>query len=304
MASCGSSRQSSPPAKDSVLAPGSAGGFRRKNNEMNFHTAVVLLGLCTVLPATPRLSTHEPPVQSVDRSRGASAVDPQAELPGPERPVNDPMALPRPIPATVVPGPEDDVVYWTDPTTGTSVIVGDRQHVPHLDIEPGKCPNKIHVNGDDDDEDDDDGDDDDSYGQASAMCVATIRLGLLGNAFDVTQVDLGTIRLSQTGLQLATTTVIFPISATFEDVGTPFDGQPCECAALGPDGVLDIKLLFDRQELIDAFGLEAVPDGTLVQLRLSGRSLGGLGFRVNDCILVVNDEDGHGDGDGDDDDDD
>jgi hypothetical protein len=188
---------------------------------------------------------------------------------------------------------DDDCLFVIEPETGTTVkLPTERMHPPHLDILPGKCPNVVHV-GDDDGDDDDD---DDDHGVAKML--ATIRISVLGNSFDVTQVDVGTVRLSRVEQTPSLVSeLVAPVSFDFHDRGTPFDGLGCECTDAHGDGILDLNFRFGREELIQAFDLANVPDGTPVRLRISGRSPGGIGFRVTDC-LEVDQGDGHGHGNG------
>ena len=71
----------------------------------------------------------------------------------------------------------DQFVCKIDPAGGgVSVFLGN-ELTPHLDIKPGSCPNPLQIHG----------------GGGAAALVPT---GLLGNAFDVTHVDLGSVRMS------------------------------------------------------------------------------------------------------------
>lgn len=145
----------------------------------------------------------------------------------------------------------------------------------HFDIKPGQCPNTLIVAG-------------------PSMLLAGVSASILGNAFDVTQVDLLTVKLARVtvendgeGDELAAAKTIRPIEFVFEDTGTPFAGDQCECHALHGDGVLDLALKFDKQQMIEVFGLASEPSGTLVPLQVSGRFLGSqTTFRAQDCIKV------------------
>ena len=75
---------------------------------------------------------------------------------------------------------------------------------------------------------------------------------------------------------------------TFADTGTPFEGQPCGCHALTGDGELDLDLKFDKQAVIDAFDLASIPNGTFVELEITGSLMEGGEFSARDCIKIVN----------------
>jgi hypothetical protein len=80
---------------------------------------------------------------------------------------------------------------------------------------------------------------------------------------------------------------VAPIHITFADVGTPFDGSQCDCAALGPDGILDILVQYDKQQVVDAFGLGSFSDGDSVPLRTTGLvGCGSAVFSAVDCVRI------------------
>jgi hypothetical protein len=214
-------------------------------------------------------------------------------------------------------------VCWIDPTTGALDVVTAFDSKPHLDLLPGQCPNNVDVNdptNDCDHGDDDDGhggDDDHGHGgddghggggdghgggggggggggdghggHAANVLAATMHVGLLGNAFDVTQVDIGSIRISLVDTLVAGNEVA-PIDASLHDVGTPFEGTFCNCTAAGPDGVLDISMHFDWNAVIDTFDLQSFPDHAQVPLKSTGLLKDGRAiFGVRDCIRIIND---------------
>jgi hypothetical protein len=144
----------------------------------------------------------------------------------------------------------------------------------HLDILPGMCPNTLDV--------------------SLTEGPGTVRGSVLGNDFDVTQVDLGSMHgvmevESKAGM------FVLPINADLRDTSTPLvDGRECECQALGPDGILDIELTFDRDELIAAFGLNLEQDGSTFPFAIEGMMQDPEGDGMvpfvarGDCILVEN----------------
>jgi hypothetical protein len=176
-----------------------------------------------------------------------------------------------PMVATMANAGFSNFVVYIDPNSGTQTVVTEIDHKPHLDIKPGSCPNPVNVmNG-------------------AAMALAVVPMGLLGNAFDVTQVDIGTIRLSPVQLTAGTTVELSPVLISYADIGSPFDSEQCQCAALGPDGILDIAIHFDRQQMIDGFGLQALQNNTEFPLRVTGLLTEGRGiFGTRDCIRILN----------------
>jgi hypothetical protein len=140
----------------------------------------------------------------------------------------------------------------------------------HLDIKPGSCPNPLDVDHQD----------------SSDYFDSVVPMSLLGNKFSVGEVNLGTVQLTRPGFDSGVS--VFPIQITFSDTGTPFEGQPCGCHALGGDGELDIDLKFDKQEIVDAFELEKEADGTFVELQVSGLMKGEFEFAGRDCVRIIN----------------
>lgn len=161
----------------------------------------------------------------------------------------------------------ENFVCSIDPSSGDVSISTDTKHVPHLDIKPGSCPNPIQIRG---------------------GAFATVATGVLGNAFDVTQVDLASVRLSRSApTDFLTDPQVVPIHITFSDVGTPFDGTGCQCAALGPDGILDLSVQYNKQDLITLLKLDAEPNGSSVPLQVTGLSKNSeTVFAATDCVLI------------------
>lgn len=199
----------------------------------------------------------------------------------PDTPPPTPTPLPEessgivgPDPEWVEPPGDDDCLFVVEPLTKEVRILSTLSATrPHLDILPHLCPNDLHVND----------------GGGAAM-IAALRVLVIGNDFDVTQVDLGTLRLSLPNQQFVddNSVLLAPYAFTFMDDGTPYeDDAPCGCNALGADGALDLDLKFSRALVIQGFQLQSQPNGANVRLRLSGRSPGGLGFRVLDCVHIL-----------------
>jgi hypothetical protein len=178
--------------------------------------------------------------------------------------------------------PDVDCTFEIDGDTGELSYKINNAAVPHLDIKPGQCPNRFKVKRE--------GGAPDSNPDTN-MVAQQLGTSVLGNGFDVTQVDLGSLQLTRAHGNFApgetlTAVNLLPTSIELSDKGTPFIGPVCECHTLGGDGKLDINLEFDEPSIIEAFQLQNVPDGTLFQLTVFGRTGPGSGFRIKDCIEV------------------
>jgi hypothetical protein len=163
----------------------------------------------------------------------------------------------------------DQFVCRIDPSNGQLLVALHDELTPHLDIKPGSCPNPLQIRG-------------------GGGALAALPTGILGNAFDVTQVDLGSVRLGRAAPQAGMTGLeVVPNHITFADVGAPFDGSQCNCAAFGPDGILDILVQYNKQQVIDVLGLGSEPDGNSVPLRTTGLAGGGSAvFSAVDCVRI------------------
>ena len=130
-----------------------------------------------------------------------------------------------------------------------------------IDIKPESCPNPLNVKG-----------------------KGVLPVAILGTAdFDVTQVDPASIRLEG---------VVAPLRWAIEDVATPYtpSGEVEEymCTTDGPDGILDLTLKFDTQEVVEAIG--EVNDGDCLVLTLTGNLLGefsGTPILGEDVIIII-----------------
>jgi len=75
--------------------------------------------------------------------------------------------------------------------------------------------------------------------------------------------------------------------SVFEDVGTPFEGEVCDCQEAEGDGILDLSMKFRTQEVADLLPVDD-PDGALVPLVVSGTLLDGTEFTsTSDCVRLV-----------------
>ncbi len=130
-----------------------------------------------------------------------------------------------------------------------------------VDVKPRRCPNPINTK------------------TKGALAVA-----ILGtDEFDVTQIDVSTIRLE--GVE--------PIRWSLEDVATPFEPfigkeSALDCTEDGPDGYNDLVLRFQTKKIINALG--DVADGDVRVLKLSGNLLeefGGNPIKGEDVVVKL-----------------
>lgn len=144
---------------------------------------------------------------------------------------------------------------------GAALLIG-------LDIKPGSCPNSYNRN---------------SHGVLPVALVGT-------DTFDVAQVDISSIQLSRAdGVGGSVTPHEGPPGphSVFEDVATPFDGQPCDCHELESDGLTDLSMKFKTDDVVADLQLNDLPAGDLVELVVSGTLLDGTPFSASDCIRLV-----------------
>jgi hypothetical protein len=147
----------------------------------------------------------------------------------------------------------------------TDLIVGnDARHIymytnrtagslqAELDIKPGSCPNPLN-----------------------ARSQGRLPVAILGTAsMDVHDIDSSSLRLES----------VAPVHTGTEDVSTPIEGEPCECTSEGPDGLLDLTLKFDTQDVVAALG--PVVNGEERVLTLTGLLLDGTPFEARDCVRL------------------
>ncbi len=129
-----------------------------------------------------------------------------------------------------------------------------------FDIKPGSCPNPLNTR---------------RHGNRGN---SVLPVAILGTAeFDVFQVDAVTVTLE--GLS--------PRRYSFEDVATPVgeESAECECHDLGSDGLVDMTLKFNRQELIAQLEEQGV-FGLRVPMTIRGHLLDGTPFVGVDCVVI------------------
>jgi hypothetical protein len=137
-----------------------------------------------------------------------------------------------------------------------------------LDIRPGSCPNP--------------------FNRQSNGVLPTSLLGT--EDFDVSEVDLATVVMSRAdGVGGAVAPNEGPPGphSTYNDVGAPFLGDPCDCAPTGTDGFTDLNMKFRTSELVDVLELNGLPPGDIVELVVSGNLIDGTPFAASDCVRLV-----------------
>jgi hypothetical protein len=138
-----------------------------------------------------------------------------------------------------------------------------------VDIKPGSCPNSFNRN---------------SHGVLPVSLLGT-------DAFDVSQVDLGSVQLCRAdggGGCVAPHEGPPGPHSVFSDAATPFDGEGCDCHELTGDGITDLNMKFKTDDLVAALDMDDFSPGALVELTLSGNLLDGTPFfDASDCVRLV-----------------
>ncbi len=139
---------------------------------------------------------------------------------------------------------------------------------PHLDIKPGSCPN--------------------SFNRSSR---GVLPVGLLGDVdFDVSDVDQSSLRLTRAdgiGGSVAPNEGPPGPHTNMQDVGTPFDGELCDCHDASIDGIEDLSMHFRTEQVVDVLQLNALDNGAVIELVLVGTLNDGTPFMASDCIRLV-----------------
>ena len=128
-----------------------------------------------------------------------------------------------------------------------------------IDIKPESCPNPLNVKS-----------------------KGVLPVAILGTEdFDVTEINPATIELEG----------VSPLRWDWEDVAAPFEPfigkEDCmmDCHELGPDGLMDLTLKFDIQEVIAALG--DVEDEDCLTLTLTGFLFDGTDIVGYDVIIII-----------------
>ena len=122
-----------------------------------------------------------------------------------------------------------------------------------LDIKPGDCPNLFNPKSN-----------------------GIVPFALVGSpTLNVRDIELASVRLAG----------FAPVRTAFDDVARAFSTTPCECIAVGVDGVEDLSLKFSGRDVAAALGPTA-PGGTAI-LSLTGLLANGTPFEARDCLSIV-----------------
>jgi hypothetical protein len=131
-----------------------------------------------------------------------------------------------------------------------------------IDIKPGSCPNPINLKS-----------------------KGVLPVAVLGTEdFNVTDINPQSIRLGRTGIEEG----IAPLHWSYDDVGTPFIGDPCECHDLNGDGYIDMMFQFDTQDAASKLKLSEFAGG-MIPLELTGmlkEENDKVGIRGQDCVRI------------------
>jgi hypothetical protein len=104
--------------------------------------------------------------------------------------------------------------------------------------------------------------------------------------FDVTTIDPETIRLTMEDVAEG----VPPLRWSYEDVATPYEGEPCSGHDLAGDGYLDLTLKFKTQEVVQTLGLDAFSNRDVIILILTGNLMeeyNGSPIRGQDCLWII-----------------
>ncbi|MEK7703129.1 MAG: hypothetical protein AAB317_04125, partial [Nitrospirota bacterium] len=129
-----------------------------------------------------------------------------------------------------------------------------------FDIKPTSCRNPLGIKG-----------------------GGVLPAAILGTAtFDVTQIDLSTVRLAG----------VAPIRFALQDVATPFypfigKTKPFDCTTAGADGFNDLTMKFNKDAIINALGGPALPLGQVLVLKVTGSLLNGTPFIGEDVVVII-----------------
>ncbi len=131
-----------------------------------------------------------------------------------------------------------------------------------MDIMPGTCP-----------------------ASASLPARGYLTVALVG--LDVQQVNVNSVRLVRAdGAGNAVDSVNGPPAQApqFRDVAGP--STPCSCPDRGPDGMADLVLSFKTDKVFKSLRLDDLPNGSRVELKITGKLMNGSAFSASDCLTV------------------
>ena len=120
------------------------------------------------------------------------------------------------------------------------------------------------------------------------MSHGNLPAAILGSEdFDVEQIDISSIQLSRAdkvGGSVAPMEGPPGPHSVLDDVGTPFDGEACDCHDLAGDGITDLLMHFETQALVSALELNDLEPGSFVELTITGTLLNGKAFATGTSL--------------------
>jgi hypothetical protein len=180
---------------------------------------------------------------------------------------NEPEKLPSPINSDTC---DEGTPWYFQPTrtlyfnrhTSPKQTYQTQADIPvNVDIKPGSCPNPLKL-----------------------KCKGVLPIAILGtDELDVSTIDPNTIMITREVIEGGVPLIQY----NYEDVGTPFKGEPCECHDLNGDGYLDITLKFSLEELIEGLMLNDIEDRGTVPLIITGGTYDGTSIRGEDCAWIL-----------------
>ena len=138
-----------------------------------------------------------------------------------------------------------------------------------VDIKPGSCPNPLNVRS-----------------------RGVLPVAILGTAdFDVETINPETILITREGVE--NIVPVAPIRYSYDDVGAPSGGEPCECDDLDEDDlyvddIMDLTLKFSVPELVEKLGLTEVESREIIPLTIMVESEDGTLIMGKDCVKIIN----------------
>jgi hypothetical protein len=108
--------------------------------------------------------------------------------------------------------------------------------------------------------------------------------------YDVTLIDLATLYIARAdgvGGSIPPNDGPPGPGPAYEDVGTPFDGELCDCHDWGGDGLLDLSLKFSIWDLVHELDLDLFDGSAILELVVGGAMLDGTPFEARDCVVLV-----------------
>jgi hypothetical protein len=168
----------------------------------------------------------------------------------------------------------DPVPHWNwevqvDDVLVTMEVTGDNPCplYPSIDM-PGECPKPFNRS---------------SHGVLPVMLVGD-------PDFDVTLVDISTLhifRADGVGGSVGPNEGPPGPATKIKDLATVYDGEPCGCRPFQGDGIDDLSMKFNTDEMVAALEMDDLPQGAIVELVVGGNLLDGTEFHAEDCVRLV-----------------